>query len=157
MQNEDGSFRNFLSFSRQYLDKVGSEDSFGRTIRALGYMLNYPPNNSYYQVGQLIFNKAKSHFNNLQSIRSIANTMIGISYYLRKNMSDDTMIEKLRLLTYKLIDHYDANNHGGWHWYEALLAYDNAVLPLAMLHATNILKENKIKEVAFESDRKSVV
>ena len=151
MQNDDGSFRNFLSFNRQYLDEVGSEDSFGRTIWALGYLLSYPPNNSYCQVGQFIFDKAKPHFDNLQSIRSIANTMIGISYYLRQNMADDSMIEKLRYLTYKLIDHYTANNHDGWHWYEALLAYDNAVLPLAMLHATKILKESKIKDVAFES------
>ena len=151
MQNEDGNFRNFLSFSRQYLDEVGSEDSFGRAIWAVGYLLNHPPNNSYRQIGQLIFDKAKPHFDNLQSIRSIANTIIGISYYLRSNMSDDAMIEKLRELTYKLIDHYNINNHDGWHWYEALLAYDNAILPLAMLHATSILNEEKIKKVAFKT------
>ena len=151
MQNDDGNFRNFLSFSRQYLDEVGSEDSFGRTIWAIGYLLNYPPNNSYYQIGKLLFDKAKPHFDNLQSIRSIANTIIGICYYLRSNMSDDAMIEKLRNLTYKLIDHYNINNHDGWHWFEALLAYDNAILPLAMLHATSILNEEKIKKVAFES------
>ena len=151
MQNDDGNFRNFLSFNRQYLDEVGSEDSFGRAIWAVGYLLNYPPNNSYRQIGQLIFDKAKPHFDNLQSIRSIANTIIGISYYLRSNMNDDAMIEKLRDLTYKLIDHYNINNHDGWHWYEALLAYDNAILPLAMLHATSILNEGRIREVAFES------
>ena len=151
MQNDDGNFRNFLSFSRQYLDEEGSEDSFGRTIWAVGYLLNNPPNNSYSQIGQLIFNRAKPHFDNLQSIRSIANTIIGISYYLRSNMSDDAMIEKLRELTYKLVDHYNINNRDGWHWYETLLAYDNAILPLAMLHATSILNEEKIKKVAFES------
>lgn len=151
MQNDDGNFRNFLSFSREYLDEVGSEDSFGRTIWAVGYLLNYPPNNSYCQIGQLIFDRAKPHFDNLQSIRSIANTIIGITYYLRSNMTDDAMIEKLRELTYKLIDHYNINNHDNWHWYEALLAYDNAILPLAMLHATSILREDKIKKVAFES------
>lgn len=151
MQNDDGNFRNFLSFNRQYLDEVGSEDSFGRTIWALGYLLNYPPNNSYYQIGQLLFDKAKPHFDNLQSIRSIANTIIGISYYLRSNMSDDVMIEKLRTLTYKLVSHYEINRTDDWHWYEALLAYDNAILPLALLHATSILNDEKIKKVAFES------
>ena len=151
MQNDDGNFKNYLSFSREYLEEVGSEDSFGRTIWAVGYLFNYPPNNSYRQIGQLIFDKAKPHFDNLQSIRSIANTIIGISYYLRNKMSDDAMIEKLRGLTYKLIDHYNINNHDGWHWYEALLAYDNAILPLAMLHATSILNEDKINKIAFES------
>ncbi|WP_316933296.1 glycosyltransferase family 4 protein [Pedobacter lusitanus] len=32
MQCDNGNFRNFLSFKREYLDEVGSEDSFGRTI-----------------------------------------------------------------------------------------------------------------------------
>jgi glycosyltransferase involved in cell wall biosynthesis len=40
MQTEDGNFRNFLSFSREYLDEVGSEDSFGRTIWALGHLIS---------------------------------------------------------------------------------------------------------------------
>ncbi|MFY8045946.1 MAG: hypothetical protein ACOVOS_05215, partial [Chitinophagaceae bacterium] len=55
MQNEDGSFRNFLSFKRDFLDERGSEDSFGRTIWALGYLLGNAPNDAYYQTGRLIF------------------------------------------------------------------------------------------------------
>ena len=35
MQNANGTFRNFLSFNRNFLDETGSEDSFGRTIWAL--------------------------------------------------------------------------------------------------------------------------
>ena len=151
MQNSDGNFRNFLSFNREYLDEVGSEDSFGRTIWAIGYMLNYPPNESYCQIGRLIFNKAIPHFDNLKSIRSIANTIIGISYYLRKNMSDDGMIEILRKLTFKLIDRYNINSRDNWHWYEEVLAYDNAILPLGMLHASSILNEEELSKVAFES------
>lgn len=151
MQNPDGSFRNFLSFNRQFLDEVGSEDSFGRTIWAIGYMLNNSPNDSYYQIGRLIFDKATPFFDNLKSIRSIANTIIGISHYLRSNMSDEIMIERLRKLTQVLIDHYELNSHDNWNWFEELLAYDNAMLPLAMLHAAEILNEEAIKEVAFSS------
>ncbi|HTN68258.1 MAG TPA: glycosyltransferase family 4 protein [Dysgonamonadaceae bacterium] len=151
MQNADGNFRNFLSFSRQFLDEVGSEDSFGRAIWALGYMLNNPPNNSYYQIGRLIFDKAVPNFDNLKSIRSIANTMIGVSYYLSGNMGDEMMIEKLRSLTEKLIEHYEINNKDGWSWYEELLAYDNAILPLAMLHAAEILVDDKVRKIAFDS------
>ncbi|MCF6169106.1 glycosyltransferase family 4 protein, partial [Lutibacter sp.] len=39
MQNDDGTFKNFLGFNNQYLDEQGSEDSFGRTIWALGYLI----------------------------------------------------------------------------------------------------------------------
>ncbi|MDD2413230.1 MAG: glycosyltransferase family 4 protein [Bacteroidales bacterium] len=151
MQNPNGSFKNFLSFSRQFLDEVGSEDSFGRTIWAIGYMLSNSPNGSYYQIGKMIFDKATPYFNELKSIRSIANTIIGISQYLHSNMSDDIMIEKLRDLTYVLMDHYTKNSHDNWNWFEELLAYDNAILPLALLHATEILNDEAIEKAAFES------
>ncbi len=151
MQNQDGNFRNFLSFSRQFLDEVGSEDSFGRTIWAIGYMLNNSPNDSYYQIGRLVFDKAIPIFDSLKSIRSIANTIIGVCHYLRSNMGDDVMIERLRKLTHVLMDHYEVNSRDDWNWFEELLAYDNAILPLAMLHATEILNEDAVRKVAFDS------
>ncbi|MFA7493180.1 MAG: glycosyltransferase family 4 protein [Proteiniphilum sp.] len=151
MQNEDGTFRNFLSFDRRFLDEHGSEDAFGRAIWAMGYLLNNPPNDSYYQFGKLIFDKAVPTFGKLRSIRSIANVMIGISYYLKNNMWDDVMIERLRELTAVLADEYRKNSDQDWKWYERLLAYDNAILPLAMLHAAEILKEEETHRIAFES------
>ncbi|MFZ2287401.1 MAG: glycosyltransferase family 4 protein [Bacteroidales bacterium] len=151
MQNKDGTFRNFLSFNRSFLDEVGSEDSFGRTIWALGYLIANAPNDSYFQTGRFIFSAAAGNFGKLNSIRGIANTMIGISYYLRSNPSDDSMAETLRNLTYKLIRHYDENRSSGWKWFEALLAYDNGILPLALLLSAEIFKDDKITETALES------
>lgn len=151
MQNKDGTFRNFLSFSREFLDEVGSEDSIGRTIWALGYLLSNPPNDSYYQTGKLLFMNAAPNFEKLQSIRSIANTMMGISYYLRNNSSDEAMIEVLGKLADKLIRHFDDNSSKDWKWFEPLLAYDNGILPLALLHAAQILKKDRITEVALET------
>ncbi len=151
MQNKDGTFRNFLSFSKNFLDEVGSEDSFGRTIWALGYLLANAPNDAYYQTGKSIFFDAAPNFEKLQSIRSIANTMVGISYYLKNNPGDDAMTERLRNLATKLIKHYDENSNHDWKWFESLLAYDNAMLPLALLHSAEILNDDKITAVALES------
>jgi len=149
MQNKDGTFRNFLSFNRNFLDKVGSEDSFGRTIWALGYLLASAPNDAYYQTGKLIFFNASPNFEKLQSIRGIANSMVGISYYLRRNPNDDSMTERLRNLAGKLIKHYEENSSHDWKWFEPLLAYDNGILPLALLHSAEILKDDKITETAL--------
>lgn len=151
MQNPDGTFKNFLSFSRQFLDETGSEDSFGRTIWALGYLLANAPNDAYYQTGRLMFFNAAPNFEKLQSIRSIANTMIGISYYLKSNPSDDSMTERLRNMAHNLIQHYHDNESEDWKWFESLLAYDNGILPLALLHSAEILNEKEITKVAFES------
>jgi len=151
MQNPDGSFRNFLSFSRNFLDEVGSEDSFGRTIWALGYLLGNAPNDAYYQTGKSVFFNAAPCFEKLTSIRGIANTMIGISYYLKSNPSDDSMTERLRILANKLVKHYDENESPDWKWFESLLAYDNGILPLALLSSSEILNDEKITKTAIES------
>lgn len=151
MQNPDGTFRNFLSFSRSFLDEVGSEDSFGRTIWALGYLLGNAPNDAYYQTGKLIFFNASPNFEKLKSIRSIANTMIGMCYYLKTNPGDDSMTERLRNMAHNLVNHYEENSSPEWSWFESLLAYDNGILPLALLHSAEILNDERITRVAIET------
>lgn len=151
MQNKDGTFRNFLSFSRNFLDEVGSEDSFGRTIWVLGYLMGHAPNDAYYQTARLVFFDAAPNFTKIKSIRGIANTIIGISYYLRANPDDEGMKEVLKNMSEVLIDHYNKNSSENWEWFESLLAYDNGILPLSLLHATEILDSEKIKKVAFET------
>jgi glycosyltransferase involved in cell wall biosynthesis len=154
LQRKGGLFGNFLSFNRNFVDDIGSEDSFGRTIWALGYLLGNAPNDAYYQAGRLIFFDAAPNFEKLKSIRSIANTMIGISYYLKGNPSDDGMTERLRGLAQKLIGHYHEHSSHGvskWKWFESMLAYDNGILPLSLLHAAEILNDEKITKIAIES------
>lgn len=151
MQNDDGTFRNFLSFNRNFLDTVGSEDSFGRAIWSLGYLLGNAPNDAYYQSGKEIFFDAAPNFEKLKSIRSIANTIIGICYYLKSNSSDEEMIGLLKRLAYKLTNQYQHQKSDNWYWFEELLAYDNAILPLSLLHADEILNDEIISHVGIES------
>jgi hypothetical protein len=151
MQNKDGTFRNFLSFNRNFLDEVGSEDSFGRTIWALGYLMGNAPSDAYYQTGKLVFFDAAPNFEKLTSIRGIANTIIGICYYLKTNSSDEFMKTALRKLTDTLVSHYDQNHAVNWNWFESLLAYDNGILPLSLLHAAQVLEDKKVTQVAFST------
>ncbi|MEB2775425.1 glycosyltransferase family 4 protein [Algoriphagus sp. D3-2-R+10] len=151
MQNKDGSFRNFLSFNRNFLDEVGSEDSFGRTIWALGYLIGNAPNDAYYQTGKLMFFDALPNFDKLKSIRSIANTIIGICYYLKTNSSDEPMMGVLKNLTNKLIEQYNLSNSENWKWFESLLAYDNGILPLALLHSAQAIPDPDVIKVAMST------
>jgi len=151
MQNKDGTFRNFLSFRRDYLDEVGSEDSFGRAVWALGYLLGNSPNDAYYQSGRMIFFEASPNFEKLQSVRGIANTMIGICYYLMTNKSDESMTEVLRKLTFKLIDQYEVESSADWKWFEPILCYDNGILPLSLFYAYEFIKDEKVINTALES------
>ncbi|GAA4431922.1 glycosyltransferase family 4 protein [Ravibacter arvi] len=151
MQNEDGAFRNFLSFNRSFLDEVGSEDAFGRAIWSLGYLLGNAPNDAYYQTGREIFFDAVPNFGRLRSVRGIANTIVGVCYYLKSNPADEEMTRVLRDLSDKLITEFDRHQEPDWAWFEPILAYDNGFLPLALLHAAEFIKDEKVARIGLES------
>lgn len=150
-QNDDGTFRNFMGFDRKFLDDVGTEDAFGRAIWAIGYAMAHAPKDAYFQVARQIFFKAVPQFERLQSIRSIANTILGLYHYLKSHPTDDGMMELTHRLALRLHQEYDVYRRDDWHWYESLLAYDNALLPLAMLRAGDLLNNDSFRRVGFES------
>jgi len=151
MQTDDGNFRNFLSFDRRYLDEVGSEDSFGRTIWSLGHLIGCAANNSYREFALEIFHKSVPHFAALKHLRGIANTIIGISLYLQAIPADDGMIGILNDLTKPLIAAYGNTQSEDWHWFEEKMTYDNAILPLALLHSCEITGNEDAKRIALAS------
>ncbi len=151
MQTEDGNFRNFLSFSRQYLDEVGSEDSFGRTIWSLGYLIGCGASNSYKEFALEIFQRSFPHFKALKHLRGMANTIIGISLYLKAVPGDEGMVNELGRLTQPLLDAYDNQQSEDWQWFEEKMTYDNAILPLALLHSCEITGNERAKQVALKT------
>ncbi|MDB5008044.1 MAG: hypothetical protein JWP45_2437 [Mucilaginibacter sp.] len=151
MQTEDGNFRNFLSFNRQYLDEIGSEDSFGRTIWALGYLIGCSANNSYREFAMEIFHRSFPHFKSLTHLRGMANTIIGISLYLKAVPGDDGMINEMVNLTQPLIDAYEYHQSENWQWFEEKMTYDNAILPLALLHSCEITGNENVKQIALKT------
>ncbi|MFI5138880.1 MAG: glycosyltransferase [Sphingobacteriales bacterium] len=151
MQREDGNFRNFLSFNRQYLDEVGSEDSFGRTVWALGHLIGSVANSSYREFAMELFQKSFPHFKALKHLRGMANTIIGVCLYLRVVPGDEGMVDELLRLTQPIIDAYDCTQSEDWQWFEEKMTYDNAILPLALLHSYQITGNEKAKQVALKT------
>jgi glycosyltransferase involved in cell wall biosynthesis len=151
MQNDNGTFRNLLSYNRNYLDETGSEDSFGRTIWALGYTICYSPKDSSHRMSMDIFNNAVPNFSKLVEIRGIANTILGLCYYLRFFFENTDLKNLLNELSYKLINEYKKNNLDGWNWFENILTYDNAIIPLSLYHSYEILNDKEILNTASQS------
>jgi glycosyltransferase involved in cell wall biosynthesis len=151
MQTDDGNFRNFLSFDRRYLDEVGSEDSFGRTIWALGHLIGCAASNSYREFALEIFQKSFPHFKNLVYLRGMANTIIGISLYLQAVPTDEGMQQELIRLTKPLVDAFNNTASDDWQWFEEGMTYDNAILPLALLHSCEITGNEEVRAVAMKA------
>ncbi|MBW2600147.1 MAG: glycosyltransferase, partial [Deltaproteobacteria bacterium] len=151
MQNEDGSFRNFLSYSRSFLDEAGSEDSFGRAIWALGYLIRFSPNDAFFQLANELFLKAYPNFQNLHFIRGIANTIIGICHYLHRYPSDEGMNKTLKEMVRRIVVQYEDMADGEWRWFELTLTYDNGIIPQALFNACEITGDEKALAIARSS------
>ena len=151
MQNEDGTFRNLLSFNRDFLDENGTEDSFGRTIWALGYLIHYPANQGYIQMSRDMFFKASNNFEKLKTLRGRAYTINGIYHYLRRFPGDETMGKILRDLAYTLVKEYTNEKDKDWMWFESKLAYSNAIIPLSIFYSYKIINDPALLHIAEES------
>lgn len=151
MQTPDGNFRNFLSFSRQYLDEVGSEDSFGRTVWSLGYLIRFAPNNSYREFASELFHHSIQHFKSLEHLRGRANAAIGVCHYLQHYPSDEGGFAALNTLINPLVAAWEANSNENWKWFEKTMTYDNGILPLAMLHAAEVTGNERWKQIGLEA------
>jgi hypothetical protein len=151
MQREDGKFINFLNYSRNYSEEVGSEDAYGRTLMALGYIFNSSQSCLVIKAADTIFQKAFVHVYTLKSIRGIANSIIGLCKYVGYNYNDNNKKLAIVKLANILTGEYHKSFSPGWYWYESILSYDNAIIPLSLLYAYDITQNNNYLTVALDS------
>lgn len=146
-QNSGGTFRNFMGYNREFLEKDGSEDCFGRCLWALGYTFanSATPQNVKKTAWKLI-EQALPNCQKLVSPRAKAYAIIGLSYL--DGEENNGCISKLAASLAKQYDHYQ---DGDWHWFEDSMTYCNATLPWAMLRAGKVTKENRYQQIGFES------
>jgi hypothetical protein len=151
MQTSNGFFRNFMQYDKAVNEKRGSEDSFGRTILALGFLVNEGTSTLLVRTAAEIFAKAYPHIAHLTSIRGMANAIIGLCQFVKYNYPDDLKVNLVVEMANKMTDLFKQNRKPGWQWFEPVLTYDNAMLPLALLNAYEITQDENYLSVAFES------
>lgn len=136
---EAGKFRNFMSYDRRWLEQIGSEDSNGRTLWALGSTARSAPQGFLRDWASDRFNDALAMVEKLHAPRAIAFSMLGMAAMLDVNPGHE---QCRRLLTSSLalfrLLVSDAQRPD-WSWFEIMLSYDNARLPQAMLEAGRVM------------------
>lgn len=130
---EKSLFRNFLSFDRRWLEEVGSQDSHGRAIWALGACVGCSVQSAEHQLAAQLFSRALPAAAEFTSLRAAAFALLGIHGYLARFSGDQQVTRMQELLTAYLLDHFQAGASDDWEWFENLLCYDNARLPQALL------------------------
>ncbi len=130
---ENGRFRNFMSYSRQWLDEVGSEDSHGRALWGLGKTVAFLDNPGQLAMSTKLFNQALKALEFFKSPRAIAFALVGVHAYLQK-FSGDSEVRRIRdILAVRLFDQFQNNATEDWPWLENTLNYANGKLPHALL------------------------
>jgi Glycosyltransferase len=126
-------FRNFMAFDRTWLEEVGSEDSHGRALWALGTCVGRARNNSIRQWAAQIFEAAVETVETFTSPRAWAFTILGLHEYLRA-LSGDLLANRLReSLSDRLLALFRETADKDWLWFENVVAYDNARISQALI------------------------
>ncbi|MCM8785891.1 MAG: glycosyltransferase [Candidatus Omnitrophica bacterium] len=151
MQKSNGRFHNLLGYDRNFLDTDGGDDCFGRCIWAIGYLLS---SDFVYEnikgAAKHIFDLALPQIENINSLRGIANCLVGI-YYYTKIENNERIKELAKKLAERMVENYQNSSETNWNWFENVITYENAKLPSGLFYAYEILKDKKYLEIGIEA------
>ncbi len=143
--------RNFMAYNRSWLEEVGSEDSHGRAVWALGYTITHPPNNAYLGLANRLFKEIIRTPLSFTSPRAWAFSAIGAQYYLRRFGGDTQVRRILAELGEKLLMLFRRNATEDWYWCEDIVAYENARLSQALIVCGSYLDHEEMFETGSKS------
>ena len=149
--SDSGRFRNFLGYDRKWLEDVGSEDSHGRALWALGSVLGHSQNPGLRGAAGRLFEAAVPAVQTFSSPRAWAFSVLGLQAYLDWFPGDRAMQGARNALANRLLDIYERTHTGSWHWFEKSLAYSNARLPQALILAGDRSNNKKMLAAGIES------
>ncbi|MEO8447758.1 MAG: glycosyltransferase, partial [bacterium] len=115
---EKGLFRNFMSYERKWLEDEGSEDSNGRVIYVLGYLIRHIKSHSILGLSKNLFDNSIKNMSEVKSPRSIAYIIFGCISYLEKFSGASEIKNILNKLSERLHEYYVNTRTDDWLWFE---------------------------------------
>ncbi|MGQ9650028.1 MAG: glycosyltransferase family 4 protein [Phycisphaerae bacterium] len=144
-------FRNFMSYSRQWLDAVGSEDSQGKALWGLGMTAAHAPNENSRMMAVQLFQDVIGSAEQFEHPRAWAYSLLGIHAYL-EYFSGDARVRRVRqVLAEKLFDLFRRNVSPDWQWCEPTMTYSNATLVHALILAGTWIPDGEMRDQGLRS------
>ena len=148
-----GRFRNFMSFERQWLEEVGSEDCQGHALWALGLCVSQAGQDSFQMLAAQLFEQALPVAAEFTSPRAWAFTLIGIDEYLQRFGGDRRTNQIRDSLTAKMMQRFADAATDDWQWFEDTVSYTNAKLPHALILSGRCLNNATMLELGLKTLR----
>jgi glycosyltransferase involved in cell wall biosynthesis len=148
---ELGRFRNFMSFSRRWTEDVGSEDSHGRALWALGTVVGRSSDPGRQSLAGDLFHLALPAATDFTSPRAWAYSLLGIDEYLRAFAGDRRVEAACKALSERFVTRYGDSHAKDWPWFEDSVTYCNARLSQAVLVAGARMQNEQMVSIGLTS------
>lgn len=163
-QKSNGKFYNFIGYHKNHSDMGESEDSYGRAMWAMGYLMaSQQAPDDMKKTARNLWNRSIKWAEELESLRAISFTILGLGHMIElairsNNIKDEDKYRALvKRLADKLVKHYQKTSAPlpedikPWHWFENFLTYSNFKMPEALFRAYQITKNKTYLQIAEES------
>lgn len=146
-------FRNFMGFGRQWLEPMGSEDSHGRTLWAIGACAEdrSDPVRARWAAG--LFAAALPVVLDFTSPRAWAFSLLGLDHYCAAHPEDSEAARIRNTLARRLEIRLLTAEEPGRIWFEDRLTYDNARLCEALIRTGRASGEAHLTDAGLRSLR----
>ena len=148
-QRPDGLFHNFMSYDRQFLDEVGSDDCYGRALWGLGFAVCRGPDPCSILAKEM-FERALVNLRAL-NLRGRAYALLGLCCYLQRYPEAEDVVVMITELADAHVKHHQAEAPGDWPWFEGVIAYDSAVIPQSLFLAFEVTHKEVYRDLAQKS------
>jgi glycosyltransferase involved in cell wall biosynthesis len=142
-----GRFRNLMSYSRQWIEERGSEDSHGRALWALGTVVGRSTDPGKQSLGGDLFHDALPAVDGFSSPRAWAFALLGIGEYLRAFQGDSNVQSVRKRLAERLLDLFVRTSGPDWPWFEDRVTYSNGRLPQALIVSGAAMEHSEMTSV----------
>lgn len=146
---ETSRFRNFFAYDRRWLEEVGSEDSHGRALWALGFTAGRSSDPGLRGLAGRLFDEALPVVESFVSPRAWSFSVLGIMEFMRRFYGHRGAQQIRKDLAERLLQAFSDNSKEGWPWCEDILTYCNAKLPHALMLCGQWLERGDMVDTAL--------
>jgi hypothetical protein len=144
----DGTVRNRLNFERCWIDDPGINDSWGRSLWALGTAFNRSDDPGIRSQALEAFDRSCTHRS--EFLRSMAFAALGAAEVLEVDPNHVEAATLLAAAAERIVAASRESSTPAWDWPEPRLAYANAAIPETLLAAGSMLNESSMQHRGLE-------
>ncbi len=149
-QPNRGTFLNLLAYDGKWVLEAGPGDAGGRALMALGALVGRGQSGPQRLAAKALFQRAMPLVEGLADLRPVANAMLGLASYLRRERSKDASA-LLEVAALRVCGQIEQVETPFWPWPEPFLTYENARIPQALMAAGHVIHNQEVVRLGLRA------